>query len=518
MAAGRALKTMESAETVLRLEAITKKFPGVTALDGVSLEFRRGEVHGLVGENGAGKSTLMKILSGVYRADSGRIVLNGAEVAFRGPHEAQDAGVSIIFQEFSLIRGFTVAENVFLNREPARFLGHLDLRAARERTRALLEEIGIELDVDRKAEELSVVQQQVVEIVKALSVTASVLIMDEPSAALTDKELRKLFEIIRTLTAKGVTVIYISHMLEEVFEIADRVTVLKDGRVMGTRPTRELSREDLVRMMVGRTIEDYFPPLADGRGPVLLEVRGLCLRGKLDGIGLELHAGEILGVAGMVGSGRNLLARCILGLEPWDAGEIVVKGRGRPPRNFHDAMAAGFGYITDDRKAQGILGPMSVQENVTIANLAAYLSGGFLDRSRENADARRQVDVLGIKVTGIGQAVETLSGGNQQKILIARWLLRQPDVFVISEPTRGIDVGAKAEIYRIMREVTAAGKAILMISSELPEVIGMSDRILVMRSGRNAGTIDQHAGRASEEQIMSLAVGHEYSFHRGDAP
>jgi len=509
---------MEHAETVLRLEAITKKFPGVTALDGVSLEFRRGEVHGLVGENGAGKSTLMKILSGVYRADSGRIVLNGAEVAFRDPHEAQDAGVSIIFQEFSLIRGFTVAENVFLNREPVRLLGHLDLRTARERTRALLDGIGIELDVDRKAEELSVVQQQVVEIVKALSVTASVLIMDEPSAALTDKELRNLFEIIRTLTAKGVTVIYISHMLEEVFEIADRVTVLKDGRVMGTRPTRELSREDLVRMMVGRTIEDYFPPLAEGRGPVLLEVRGLSRRGSLDGIGLELHAGEILGIAGMVGSGRNLLARCILGLEPWDAGEIVVKGRDRPPRNFHDAMTAGFGYITDDRKAQGILGPMSVQENVTIANLAAYLSAGFLDRGRENADARRQVDVLGIKVTGIGQAVETLSGGNQQKILIARWLLRQPDVFVISEPTRGIDVGAKAEIYRIMREVTAAGKAILMISSELPEVIGMSDRILVMRSGRVEGTIDQHAGRAAEEQIMSLAVGHVYSFHRGDSP
>ncbi len=508
---------MEGTGEVLRLEAITKTFPGVKALDGVSLAFRRGEVHGLVGENGAGKSTLMKILSGVHRADSGRILLNGAEASFRDPQEAQEAGVSIIFQEFSLIRGFTVAENVFLNREPVRFLGHLDRRAARERTRALLDGIGIELDVDRKVEELSVVQQQVVEIVKALSFTAQVLIMDEPSAALTDKELRKLFEIIRTLTAKGVTVIYISHMLEEVFEIADRVSVLKDGRVMGTRTTRELTRDELVRMMVGRTIEDYFPPLGGEPGRVLLEVRGLSRRGSLDGIGLELRAGEILGVAGMVGSGRNLLARCILGLEAWDAGEIVVAGRGRPPRSFHEAMAAGFGYITDDRKAQGILGPMSVKENVTIANLASYLGLGFLYRRRENADARREVETLGIKATGIGQAVETLSGGNQQKILIARWLLRQPDVFVISEPTRGIDVGAKAEIYRIMREVTAAGKAILMISSELPEVIGMSDRILVMRSGRVAGTVDQHAGRATEEQIMSLAVGHEYSFHRGGA-
>jgi ribose transport system ATP-binding protein len=509
---------MHDADTVLRLEGITKTFPGVTALDGVSLEFRRGEVHGLVGENGAGKSTLMKILSGVYRADRGRILLAGKPIDFRGPHEAQEAGVSIIFQEFSLIRGFTVAENVFLNREPSRFAGHLDRKAARERTRALLDEIGIEMDVDRRAEELSVVQQQVVEIVKALSVTAQVLIMDEPSAALTDKELRRLFEIIRTLAAKGVTVIYISHMLEEVFEIADRVSVLKDGRVMGTRATGDLTRDELVRMMVGRTIEDYFPPLAAGRGPVLLDVRGLTRRGSLEGISFELHAGEILGIAGMVGAGRNLLARCLLGLESWDAGEITVRGRGRPPRSFHEAMRAGFGYITDDRKAQGILGPMSVKENVTIANLAAYLGVGFLNRRRENADARRQVEGLGIKATGIGQAVDTLSGGNQQKILIARWLLRQPDVFVISEPTRGIDVGAKTEIYRIMREVTAAGKAVLMISSELPEVIGMSDRILVMRSGRVEGTIDQHAGRATEEQIMSLAVGHEYSFRRGGAP
>jgi ribose transport system ATP-binding protein len=503
---------MQATETVLRLEGITKAFPGVTALDDVSLEFRRGEVHGLVGENGAGKSTLMKILSGVYHADAGRIVLDGREAHFRSPHEAQQSGISIIFQEFSLVRAFTVAENVFLNREPTTVLGHLDRRAARERTRGLLAEIGIEMDPDAKVEDLSVVQQQVVEIVKALSVTARVLIMDEPSAALTDKELRKLFQIIRALAARGVTVIYISHMLEEVFEIADRVTVLKDGKVVGTRPARELSRDDLVRMMVGRTIEDYFPGLGGEPGPVLLDVRGLSRKGSLSDITFQLRAGEILGVAGMVGSGRNLLARCILGLDRHDAGEVTVKG-GRPPRDFHAAMAAGFGYITDDRKAQGILGPLSIQENVTIANLPSYLSLGFIRRGREKADARRQVEALSIRATGIGQAVETLSGGNQQKVLIARWLLRQPDVFVISEPTRGIDVGAKAEIYRIMREVTAAGKAILMISSELPEVIGMSDRIMVMRAGRVEGILDQHSGRATEEQVMSLAVGHAYSIH-----
>ncbi len=506
---------MEEPATVLRLEGIRKSFPGVKALDGVTLEFRRGEVHALVGENGAGKSTLMKILSGVYQADEGRILLNGAPAAFRSPHQAQLAGISIIFQEFSLIRGFDVTENVFLNREPTRLLGHLDRRAARQRTRELLTEIGIELDVDRKVGELSVVQQQVVEIVKALSVTASVLIMDEPSAALTDKELKKLFEIIRTLKGRGVTVIYISHMLDEIFQIADRVTVLKDGRVIGTRPAGELGKDELVRMMVGRDIEDYYPPLAASCGEPVLQVRGLEKRGRLADVSFDVHAGEIVGVAGMVGSGRNLLARCLLGLERFERGEIRVHGRTYAPRRFADAMGAGFGYIAEDRKALGILGPMSVKENTTISHLPAYLSFGFLRHAREAADTRREVERLGVRTTGIGQTVETLSGGNQQKVLLARWLLCEPDVFVISEPTRGIDVGAKAEIYRILRQATAAGKAILMISSELTEVIGMSDRILVMHAGRIQGTLEQRARKVSEEEILSLAVGHVYSIGRG---
>ena len=508
---------MAEAETVLRLEGICKSFPGVRALEQVSLELRRGEVHALVGENGAGKSTLMKILSGVYQADAGRILLGGQEVAFRDPRAAQEAGISIIFQEFSLIRGFSVADNVFLNREPAGFLGHLDRGAARERTRALLAEIGIELPVDRKVEELSVVEQQVVEIVKALSFTASVLIMDEPSAALTDQELGRLFRIIRSLKQRGVTVIYISHMLEEVFQIADRVTVLKDGRVMGTHPAGELTKDGLIRLMVGRQIEDYFPPLGAGGGPVLLEVRGLQRTGRLADISFQLRAGEILGLAGMVGSGRNLLARCLLGLEPHDGGEILLRGSRYAARGFRQAMKAGFGYITDDRKALGILGPRSLKENLTIANLQSYLAWGFLRRGRENAAARAQVLRLAIRSSGIGQSAQTLSGGNQQKVLIARWLLREPEVFIFSEPTRGVDVGAKAEIYRIMRELTAAGKAILMISSELPEVIGMSDRVLVMQGGRIRGTLDQREARATEEGIMSLAVGHTYSLDQGGA-
>jgi ribose transport system ATP-binding protein len=511
---------MDRPETVLKLTGITKQFPGVRALDQVDLELFQGEVHGLVGENGAGKSTLMKILSGVYQPDAGEILLKDEPVSFRNPHEAQEAGISIIFQEFSLIRNFDVTENVFLNREPTRFLGHLDKRAARVRARARLEELGIDLDVDTRIEELTVVQQQVVEIVKALSVTASVLIMDEPSAALTDKELQKLFEIIRNLKARGVTVIYISHMLDEIFEIADRVTVLKDGRVMGTRQREGLTKDELIPMMVGRKIEDYFPDLpiraaSLPEGPWLLEVRNLSKGEKLKDVSLTLRAGEILGIAGMVGAGRNLLARCILGIERPDGGQILLRGKVREIRSIHDAIGFGLGYITDDRKSLGILGPMSVEENVTIASLARYLRLGFLRRRQEAEDTRAQVRLLNIKTPGITQSVENLSGGNQQKVLISRWLLREPEIFVFSEPTRGIDVGAKAEIYRIMREVVSTGKSIIMISSELPEVIGMSDRILVVRGGRVEGTIDQHEQRATEEQIMSLAVGHSYSIHGG---
>jgi ABC-type sugar transport system ATPase subunit len=515
-------RAQSSARTVLRLTGITKEFPGVRALDDVALELYEGEVHGLVGENGAGKSTLMKILSGVYQPDSGEIALRGKPVSFRNPHEAQDAGISIIFQEFSLIRNFDVTDNVFLNREPVRFFGHLDKRAARNRTRQLLEELGIDLNVDTKIEELSVVQQQVVEIVKALSITASVLIMDEPSAALTDKELGKLFEIIRSLKARGVTIIYISHMLDEIFEIADRVTVLKDGKVMGTRQREGLTKDELIPMMVGRKIEDYFPDLSpsppgDGERPVLLEVRNLSKGDKLKDVSLDLYAGEILGIAGMVGSGRNLLARCILGIERHDGGEIHLQGRVREIHSIYDAIASGFGFITDDRKNLGILGPMTVKENVTIANLKHYLRLGFLRRRQEAEDTRAQVDLLNIKTPGIGQEVENLSGGNQQKVLISRWLLREPEIFVFSEPTRGIDVGAKAEIYRIMREVVSTGKSIIMISSELPEIIGMSDRILVMHAGRIEGVVDQHERRATEERIMSLAVGHAFTLRGGSA-
>ncbi len=509
------MPTDVESKNVLELSGITKRFPGVLALDGVDMGFRAGEVHALVGENGAGKSTLMKILSGVYQPDSGSIAFHGSPVSFKNPRQAQNAGIATIFQEFSLIRNFTVAENVFLNREPSGFAGFKDMKTARRRTRNLLQEIGFDLDVDAKIEDLSVVQQQVVEIVKALSITASVLIMDEPSAVLTDKEVKRLFKIIRTLKAKGVTVIYISHMLGEIFEIADRATVMKDGKTVGTKNIADTNKEELIRMMVGREIVDFFPASAKGRGEELLSVAGLCSRDSIRDIDFSLHAGEILGIAGMAGSGQTALSKCLFGIDPADSGEIRVSGRSMNLKSVRQAMDAGIGYISEDRKNFGILGPMSVRVNITVADLGRFLKAGFLSGKREKEETQRKIDELGIKVFGIDQKALTLSGGNQQKMLIARWLLKKPKIFIIVEPTRGIDVGAKTEIYRIMRALVESGSGIIMISSELPEVIGLSDRIMVMRGGRIEGIVDQTEGLSTEEYIMSLAVGHHYTFREG---
>jgi ABC-type sugar transport system ATPase subunit len=497
-------------KNILEFRGITKEFPGVKALDNIDMSFRYGEVHALCGENGAGKSTLMKILSGVYQPTSGELFYKGEKKIFKNPHQAQLDGISIIFQEFSLIRNFNVVDNVFLNREPSNKLGHINRKEARRLTQALLQELEIELDVNANVGNLTVVQQQVVEIVKALSVDASILIMDEPSAALTDKEIRKLFDIIRMLKAKGVTVIYISHMLEEIFEICDRVTVIKDGQYIGTKNTTDTDKDDLIRMMVGRDIEDYFPPMPAKKEKVILQVKNLSKGNKLSDINFELYEGEILGVAGMVGSGRTILARCLLGLEKIDRGEIIINNQKQHIASISHAMDGGLGYLPADRKNLGILDPMTVKENMTLANLKAYLTSGFLKKNEEINDVESQVQLLNTKTPTIEHSIGSLSGGNQQKVIISRWLLKNPNIYIFAEPTRGIDVGAKAEIYRIIRDVASGGKAVIMISSELPEIIGMSDRIMVMNDGAIEGFIDQHAKSATEEEILSMAVGHEY--------
>jgi ABC-type sugar transport system ATPase subunit len=511
----------EKNRSVLEIKGVSKEFPGVRALNGIDMRFKAGEVHALVGENGAGKSTLMKILSGVYRPNDGRIVFKGKEYKVKNPYEAQQAGISIIYQEFSLIRTFTVLENVFLNREPSKAFGFLNLKEARSRLEALLEEMNIELDVNAVVGTLSVVKQQVTEILKALSVDASVLIMDEPTSSLTDVEVKKLFDIIRYLKKKGVTVIYISHMLDEVFQIADRVTVLKDGEVMGTRNIDEIDKSELVRMMVGRKIEDYYPPLGgptlggvspEGqRADVMLEVKKLDLRGNLHDVSFCVYCGEVLGIAGLMGSGRSELVECILGLRQRTGGEIRLQGKPVRFAGVREAISSGIGFISEDRKNKGILGPLTVLENISIATLPRYTNAGVLDKRKERKDGQAQVDALRIKVSSLSQAVGELSGGNQQKVLISRWLLRSPRLYIFSEPTRGIDVGAKVEIYKIIRELTSRGNSAIIVSSELPEIIGMSDRILVMHAGRLGGVLDQSKTTATEEEIMSIAVGHSFS-------
>ena len=505
---------MMAEEYLLEFRNIDKEFPGVKALSDVSMSFKKGEVHALVGENGAGKSTLMKILSGVYQPSAGEIFFRGDKLVLNNPHQAQCAGISIIFQEFSLISTLNVAENVFLNREPKNRLGLFDRRKAAAMTQELLESIGIAINPSSVIRNLSVIEQQTVEIVKALSIDADIIIMDEPSAALSDKELSKLFAIINKLRDDGKTVIYISHMLEEVFSIADRVTVLKDGMVMATENVCDLDKDRLVKLMVGREIGDIYPPLSDNIGETVLQTKDLSTS-NLDSISMDLRKGEILGIAGIAGSGRSALVETLLGMEPINGGTLRYKGRDVAFRNIREAIESGFCYIHSDRKNKGIIAPESITVNTTITNLQAYTARGLISRSAEEKASEEQVDMLGTKIAGLDQKIEDLSGGNQQKVLISRALLKGPEIYVINEPTRGIDVGAKHEIYRIMRDLTNRGKSVIMVSSELPEVIGMSDRILVMNQGSAAGILDQHERVRSEEEILSLAVGHEYQLPAG---
>ena len=503
-----------NAEYVLEFRNIDKTFPGVKALSSVNMAFRAGEVHALVGENGAGKSTLMKILSGVYQPSAGEIYFRGERLELQNPHHAQTAGISIIFQEFSLINTLDVAENVFLNREPKNRFGLFDKKKAVMMTEELLDSIGIEIDTTAKIKDLSVMEQQTVEIIKALSIDAEIIIMDEPSAALSDKELAKLFNIINRLRDDGKTVIYISHMLEEVFSIADRVTVLKDGRVMATEDVCDLDKDKLVKLMVGREIGDIYPPLSENIGEIILETEGLS-SSKIKNADLSLRRGEVLGLAGIAGSGRTALVETVLGIESPENGTVRFSGSAVRFKNIREAIDAGFCYIHSDRKNKGIIAPESITVNTTITSLDQYTERGLLNSSSEKKVTSEQVKLLGTKVASINQKIEDLSGGNQQKVLLSRALLKDPEIYIINEPTRGIDVGAKHEIYKIMRNLTSRGKSILMVSSELPEIIGMSDRILVMSQGRSAGILDQHEKIYTEEEILSLAVGHEYQLPAG---
>ena len=485
----------------LEVRDIEKSFPGVRALSGVSFDVRAGEVHALMGENGAGKSTLIKIMSGVVQPDKGAILVGGVETKLAGPDDARRAGVATIYQELLLFPELTVAENIFLGHAPKGRFGSIDLSAMRERARALLASLEIDdLDADEMVGRLSVGNRQRVEILRALSHDARVLIMDEPTAALTEADVRRLFDIMRRLRARGVGIVYISHRMDEIFEISDRVTVLRDGAYIGTLTTRDANSGELVEMMVGRRIEALFPKIEAPLGDPVLEARDLVAKPLTRGVSLTVRSGEIVGLAGLVGSGRSELAQTLFGITPAESGEIKLAGKAVTIRSPAEARTLGVAYVPEDRGTQGLVRPMSVKHNFSLAALSRLTWFGFIDRAAELKLAERSVKQFDVKTSSLDEAAGRLSGGNQQKIVLGKWLANKPRLLILDEPTRGIDVGAKAEIHRLMGELAREGVAILMISSELPEVLGMSDRVLVMREGR----INAEFARA---EATSSAVG-----------
>jgi rhamnose transport system ATP-binding protein len=484
----------------LELVGISKSFGGVRAVDGVSFDVRPGEVHALLGENGAGKSTLIKIMSGVQHADAGELRVDGKARRFASPREARSAGIATVYQELLLFPELTVAENIFLGHAPRRALRAIDWAAMRRRARELLDSLAcFELDVDAKVGTLSVANRQRVEIARALSQSPRVLIMDEPTAALAEADVHRLLDVVRSLRARGVGIVYVSHRMPEIFALADRVTVLRDGRHVATLPIADVHHEKLVSLMVGRPVDQMYPKREADVGAALLAVQGLAYRSRVQDVSFTLHAGEILGIAGLVGSGRTELAHILFGITPATAGQIVLAGRPVAITSPAQARDLGIAYIPEDRGLQGLIRPQTIRENVSLAMLAKLSRGSFMRRAAELRLAAESIARFGIRARGPQQIVRQLSGGNQQKVVLAKWLATQPRVLIMDEPTRGIDVGAKAEIHALISQLAQQGMAILMISSELPEVLGMSDRILVMNGGRLVAHFGR--GQASADQI-----------------
>jgi ABC-type sugar transport system ATPase subunit len=490
---------------LLEMRGIAKSFPGVQALRGVDLDVRAGEVLALLGENGAGKSTLIKVLAGAHRPDAGTIRIDGCEVHIRQPVDAQRLGVAVIYQEFNLVPGLSARENIFLGQEQAR-AGFLRRRDEQRRAKELFARVGVLVDPEVPCRRLSVAQQQVVEIAKALALRARLLVMDEPSATLTTAEVERLFGIIRELKTQGLGLIYISHRLEEIFAIADRVTVLRDGAQVVTRPVSEVTRSGLIEWMVGRKLEQEFPKRQATVGHERLVVKKLRRGRKVRDVSFAIRGGEVVGLTGLVGAGRTETARLLFGADRPDAGQVELDGRPLRLRCPRDAIRAGIGFLTEDRKGQGLVLKQSARENFGLPNLSRFARWSFVQQRREREALGGYIQSLRIKIPHPERRAQNLSGGNQQKLVLAKWLERHCEVIIFDEPTRGIDVGAKYEVYQLINSLAAQGKAILMISSELPEVLGMSDRILVMHEGRIAGEITDVTG-ATQEQVLRLAVG-----------
>jgi len=495
----------DSAVPLLEIHGIRKGFPGVVALDNVGFKLRAGTVHALMGENGAGKSTLMKIIAGIYMPDLGDISLRGKRITLKSPIDALSQGIAMIHQELNLMPHMTVAENVWITREPKTRLGFVDHAALYRNTAALFQTLNIDIDPRVEVQTLSVANRQMVEIAKAVSYNSDVLIMDEPTSALTEREVAHLFAIIRSLRARGKGIIYITHKMNELFEIADEFSVFRDGKYIATHPSSAVTRDDIIKMMVGREITQMFPKTEVPIGEVVVSVRNLCLKGVFEDVSFDVRAGEIVGMAGLVGSGRSNVAETLFGVTPASAGSVHINGQQIHIDTPAKGLAAGMAFLTEDRKLTGCFLALDIQDNMDSAVLNhRYVRAGFVQRSALHADCIAMAQRLRVKTPGMGEIIQNLSGGNQQKVLVGRWLLTNPKILILDEPTRGIDVGAKAEIHKLVSELAAQGVAILMISSEMPEVLGMSDRIVVMHEGRVTGILDRKD--ANQVAIMDLAA------------
>lgn len=485
---------------ILTLKNITKEFPGVKALDDVTINIERGTIHGLVGENGAGKSTLIKVLAGIYQPNKGEIILDGKPCRFNSPIEARRAGISVVHQEIKLAEPLSVAENMFLGNVQLKN-GLVDWKGMRRRAREIVEDLGMDIDINAQVSSLTVAKKQIVEIMHAINNNSRILIMDEPSAVLTDRELEVMFRIVKQLRDEGITIIYISHRLDEIFGLCSNVSVLRDGRHIDTIPVASVDRQGLINMMVGREMGQEYPKEAGNVGGTILEVKNLS-RGILQDISFEVKSGEVFGISGLVGAGRTELARAILGIDKPESGEVYVRGKKVHYRTFADAIRDGLGLIPEDRKLQGLVQIMSVKRNTTLVNMKRVLRAGVISSSLEEKLSKEYADKLHVVTPSMETEVQYLSGGNQQKVVIAKWLFQNSEILFLDEPTRGIDVGAKAEIYRLINRMAKEGKTIIMISSEMPELLGLCDRIMVMHEGHKMGELN--AAEATQEKIMAL--------------
>jgi ribose transport system ATP-binding protein len=500
-------KDMESNKPLLEMVDISKSFPGVKALQNVNLKVHRGEVLALLGENGAGKSTLMKILSGVYKKDSGKVIIDGSEVEIQGIKHAEGLGITIIHQELSILPNLTVCENIFLGNEKfSKGTRRINKDLMKERSKSFLDQIGCNIDPDTLVKDINVGEMQMIEIAKALTKNSSIIIMDEPTTALTDVETKKLFEVIRKLKEKGMAIVYISHRMDEIFQICDSITVLRDGKYVGDVETEKVTKDDLITMMVGRKLEEQFPYKEVDKTATLLKVENLSLGNRVKNASFEVKAGEILGVAGLMGAGRTELAKTIFGDYKKNCGEIYVDGENVNIKSPKDAINYGICYLSEDRKKEGLILNMSVRENMTLSNLKTYQNNLMkINKRSERAEVKEYIQKLSIKTPTQDQLIKNLSGGNQQKVILAKWLMLSPKVLIIDEPTKGIDVGAKKEIYEVLNELKSAGKAVIMISSDMAEIIGVSDRVMVMHEGKITGELGRN--ELTQENIMKYAIG-----------